>query len=146
MAFGFSNGRRRWIGFDLDGTLANDDGQAHDPNHIGDPILAMVAVLRRHLAEDHHDIKIMTARVGSNVPDAERATAIKCIQQWCKMNLGQVFEITCEKDFQMARLYDDRAVGIVKNTGMTELQIFKKRRDAAVVKEFMRKSRVISGA
>ena len=100
-----------WTGVDLDGTLAkHESGESVD--HIGEPIPAMVERVRAWLAEGRV-VKIMTARVSfSDAPDQ-----IILIQDWCLKHLGAVLDITCTKDGAMKELWDDRAVGIVRNEG-----------------------------
>lgn len=138
-----------WIGFDLDGTLAEWD----TPNHqggiltIGPPIPAMVEICKRYL--DHgHVVKIFTARVGETSAEAcvaalqglqeRHATAVglmpytvdhhdpraywrryqeRLIDAWSDEHLGQRLLVTAAKDFQMLRLYDDRCVQVIPNTG-----------------------------
>lgn len=39
------------------------------------------------------------------------------IERWCEEHIGQKLRITAIKDFLMVKLYDDRAVGVVTNTG-----------------------------
>lgn len=104
-----------WIGVDLDGTLAKYDGWV-SPAFIGEPIPAMVERVKAWLAEGKQ-VKIMTARVskdqGENLELARRA-----IEQWCLKHIGQVLEVTNEKDFSMVELWDDRCVQVVPNVGV----------------------------
>lgn len=99
-----------WIGVDLDGTLAYWDGW-HGPLHIGEPIPRMVNRVKAWLAAGK-TVKIMTARACDPTPGT-----IETIQKWCKKHLGQVLEVTNAKDYNMEELWDDRAVGVVHNTG-----------------------------
>jgi len=102
-----------WIGFDLDGTLAEYRGW-RGCQHIGPPIPAMVARLKQYRAAGWQ-VKIFTARGTASAE--ERAEALPCIERWCEEHLGEVLPITNVKDYQMVRLYDDRAVQVEKNTG-----------------------------
>lgn len=107
-----------WIGVDLDGTLAHYDGWK-GADHIGDPIPTMVERVKGWLREGWR-VKIMTARVwsdGSMTRNREAYIATKYIHNWCLENLGTVLEVTCQKDFEMISLWDDRAVRVVCNTG-----------------------------
>lgn len=97
----FHNG---WVGVDLDGTLAYYD-TFKGVDHIGTPIKPMVEKVKGWL-QDGYEVKILTARKPS-------AT----IRKWCKENIGQVLPITNSKDEFMVALYDDRAVGVERNTG-----------------------------
>jgi len=107
-----------WIGVDLDGTLATYDGWV-DEHHIGLPIPAMVARVKAWLAEGK-EVRIFTARVA--VADGNRATssvdAIRAsIQNWCRIHIGALLDITCTKDYGMIELWDDRCVQVIPNTG-----------------------------
>lgn len=115
-----------WIGVDLDGTLAHWDG-FQSAEHIGAPVPRMAARVRRYLAQGK-DVRIFTARVdggrvalamgfsaGEQFRDAERIRAI--IQDYTELHFGQRLPVTNVKDFGMRRLYDDRAVQILANTG-----------------------------
>lgn len=97
-----------WVGFDLDGTLAKYDGWKGS-SEIGDPIPEMVVHLKKYL-DNGHDVRIFTAR-------AEDDDAVPFIQEWCLRHIGIVLPITNRKDYDMLRLYDDRAVAVEHNTG-----------------------------
>lgn len=103
-----------WIGVDLDGTLAFYVDWVHHAS-IGDPIPAMVDRAKVWLA-DGYKVKVFTARmsVEDGVMRAEIADAIR---KWTKEHLGKALEATCVKDLNMIELWDDRAVGVVHNTG-----------------------------
>lgn len=103
-----------WIGVDLDGTLAHYDGW-RGLVHIGEPVEAMLARVRRWLAEGR-EVRIMTARVSGSPESA--GIARTAIEGWCFEHLGQVLQITNSKDFDMLELWDDRAVQVVPNTGL----------------------------
>lgn len=100
-----------WIGVDLDGTLAHYDGWV-SPEHIGEPIPAMLARVKEWLAAGI-DVRIFTARVFG----AGRESALPHIQAWCIAHLGTVLTVTNEKDYGMVELWDDRAVQVIPNTG-----------------------------
>lgn len=129
-----------WIGFDLDGTLAEYHGWMGEQN-IGAPVAPMVNLIRQ-LHERGVEVKIVTARVSPrgqpvsvhlNPYMAESLTveapdkmpwafeirwgAREFIQEWCYRNLGFVPEITHEKDYRMLYLVDDRCVQVEPNTG-----------------------------
>jgi hypothetical protein len=99
-----------WIGVDFDGTVAEYYGWK-DPRN-GTPIPAMVARIKKWLSEGR-TVKIFTARVCYNDMQGERAG----VEAWCLEHIGQKLEVTCEKDYGMIELYDDRAVGVEMNTG-----------------------------
>lgn len=101
-----------WIGVDLDGTLAHYDGWV-SVDHIGEPIPPMVMRVRGWLAQGIK-VRIFTARV-SDMADAPIAR--EAIQRWTKKYIGEELLAVCCKDYDMIELWDDRAVGVVKNTG-----------------------------
>lgn len=108
---------RGWIGFDLDGTLAVYDHWRGE-DHIGEPVPEMVRLVQFFLAEGKYDVRIMTARASrANRDAAQRKANIKLIKAWCLTNIGQELEVTSEKDWAMADLYDDRCHRVEKNTG-----------------------------
>ena len=102
--------QKPWIGVDLDGTLA------HHTRHkglsfIGKPIDRMARRVRRwHNAGKR--VKIFTAR-------AHDPKAASYIKKWLKDNGLPDLEITNVKDPGMIRMWDDRAVPMVKNKGVT---------------------------
>src|SRR6478735_1483632 len=117
-----------WIGVDLDGTLAYYD-QWRGPEHIGEPIPAMLERVQRWLAEGK-DVRIFTARVeratvvlsaASPESDASQNLSVveACIRRWCEKHLGRPLPITCCKDYGMIELWDDRCVQVIPNTGRT---------------------------
>ncbi len=106
-----------WIGVDLDGTLAHFD-HFRGWSHVGDPVPEMLDRVRGWLSEGR-DVRIFTARVepvgsddGSHV-EVSRAA----INEWSLLHLGALLPITCCKDVECVALWDDIAVGVVKNTG-----------------------------
>jgi len=105
------NSKLGWTGFDLDGTLAEYHGWTGNPYHIGKPIPAIVDIAKDLLAKGQ-PIKILTARACIYDPNT-----LVAIEEWCEEHLGQVVPITCQKDYNMERLYDDRAVQVETNTG-----------------------------
>jgi len=97
-----------WFGVDLDGTLAVWDSRS-TLDRIGPPVPAMVDYVRRMIANGIR-VKIFTAR-------AADPAQIPKIQAWLVQNGLPDLEITNVKDYQMERLYDDRAVRVEANTG-----------------------------
>src|SRR5207344_2652938 len=82
-----------WIGVDLDGTLAYYD-QWRGPEHIGEPVPAMLERVQRWLAEGK-DVRIFTARVeratvalsmaGPDGDPAQNFSVVEaCIRLWCE--------------------------------------------------------------
>lgn len=96
-----------WYGVDLDSTLAK--GSSKD---IGEPIDRMVSRVKRWV-RDGKEVRILTARA-TDVNERVK------VYDWLKENLGFVLEVTSEKDHEMIRLYDDRAIEVERNTGKIE--------------------------
>jgi N12 class adenine-specific DNA methylase len=100
-----------WVGVDLDKTLAKYN-TFQGPTVIGKPIPAMVDRIKQHIA-DGDNVRIVTARVSKD-PDGKIARAI---QAWSQKNLGVALPVTDKKDEFMTRLYDDKAIQVVPNSG-----------------------------
>lgn len=123
-----------WIGVDFDGTLAVHSGIGLS---LGAPVPVMVARVKAWLAEGTA-VKIFTARVASSglvsedgTDDggfADRQRAL--IEQWCVRHLGVVLPVTATKDFQMIELWDDRAIQVISNTGLTVAEALQAEADA----------------
>ncbi len=105
-----------WIGVDLDGTLAHYDGWKGS-EHIGDPVPGMLFRVNKWLAEGRR-VKIFTARASDPV-------AVKAIKAWLVEHDIGGLEVTNVKDYAMIELWDDRAVQVVENTGMSIEQFIK---------------------
>lgn len=107
-----------WLGFDLDGTLAEYDG-FKGAGIIGRPIPSMVKLIKGYI-EGGVTCKIFTARVwsdGTAKRDKEAALARSAIQNWSLEHIGWILDVTCQKDYGMWALFDDRAIQVEKNTG-----------------------------
>ena len=103
-----SSQEKGWIGVDLDGTLAFHD--ANSPMvRIGAPVPLMVKRVKG-MIEKGYRIKIFTAR-------AQDSEQILLIRKWLKKNDLPALEITNIKDYNMIKLFDDRAVQVERNTG-----------------------------
>lgn len=106
-----------WIGVDLDGTLAHYDSW-RGPDHIGEPIPAMVERVKRWIAEGK-EVRIFTARVYASPEDCDRqwgaAKARLAIEDWLVKQIGVPLAVTCIKDFGMIEMWDDRAVQVETN-------------------------------
>src|SRR3990172_4736090 len=102
-----------WIGFDLDGTLAEYHGWGD--GSVGVPIERMVNIVKQFMA-DGYTCKIVTARVSTR-EGQELQQQKDYIEQWCIEVFEHPLEVTHQKDFHMYCLFDDRAVAVEKNTG-----------------------------
>jgi len=115
---------QKWVGFDLDGTLAMYDGWKGD-QHIGEPIAEVVSIAKE-LHSKGQRIKIFTARVAQNSWGKASLEQIEgAIWKWCDKHLGFRPEITCEKDRWMLDFYDDRCNQVLKNRGKLLTDIVK---------------------
>lgn len=103
-----------YIGVDFDGTLV-----VHTPKSgidtIGKPIDAMVDRVKAWLAEGQQ-VRIITARVADRYDD--RVGQHQLIQAWCLEHLGHTLVVQSHKCGSMYQLWDDRAIGVVPNTGL----------------------------
>ena len=106
--------RPGWIGVDLDGTLAMDEGR-RGLRRVGRPVPAMLRMVKQWIA-DGVEVRIFTARVGGGRPAAEREAAVAAIEGWCVRHVGRRLAVTAEKDAGMDELWDDRARRIERNT------------------------------
>lgn len=115
-----------WIGVDLDGTLAHYDIW-RGVEHIGEPILPMIARVRNWLSEGR-DVRIFTARIEAGLPPPGQeisarnevrdiAEVTRHIQDWTERHLGARLPVTNRKDTEMIELWDDRCVQVERNTG-----------------------------
>lgn len=106
----------KWIGVDFDGTLAEYHGY-HNILEPGKPIPDMVKRVQEWIKAGTK-VKIMTARVCSLQPKSKIEEQRKIITAWCEKYLEITLECTSEKDFNMIELWDNRAVGVIENTGI----------------------------
>ena len=98
----------KWIGVDLDGTLAHYD-KWRGADHIGKPVMPMVRRIKSWMKQGK-TVKIFTAR-------AAEPSHIPPVKRWLKDNGLPALEVTNVKDHGMVELWDDRVVRVVKNRG-----------------------------
>lgn len=128
-----------WIGVDLDGTVAHYDGWAG--GSIGAPIRPMVERIQAWLLLGI-EVRIVTARVSvyggsdprKDLSEQQAGEQRTAIMAWTKEHIGTELQVTNMKDYDMLELWDDRAVQVVKNTGLTfeELGLQRLREDGVV--------------
>jgi hypothetical protein len=111
-----------WIGVDLDGTLARDDIPfVH--YEVGPPVDPMLARVKAW-CEAGYEVRILTARVSvpggltGKAASTYRSKQRASIKLWLREHLGYELPITNIKDQEMLELWDDRAIQVVKNTGI----------------------------
>ena len=63
------------------------------------------------------DVRIFTARVCMSQSKKDFTTAYEAIAAWCRKYIGKELKITAEKDWKMIKLWDDRCVSVIPNTG-----------------------------
>lgn len=116
---------RGWVGFDLDGTLIKHCTQEEVVRYIlGEPIAEVVQLMHKEKANGY-ELKIFTARVSMGCNPLEHTMArrifvikqTKAIQEWSKIKFGEIYDVTCQKDFNCIRIYDDRAMRVICDTG-----------------------------
>jgi hypothetical protein len=99
-------GEQRWIGVDLDGTLAKWEKWG---DHIGEPVIPMMWRVQRWLRLGER-VKIFTAR-------ASLSDQIPLVKAWlAKYGLGHL-EVTNVKDLYCKAIWDDIAIPVEHNTG-----------------------------
>lgn len=104
-----------WIGVDLDGTLAYYDVWRGE-EHIGALIPAMAERVRRWL-DAGIEVRIFTARVTKR-DDGGDVRARRAIEAYTHAHFGQTLKVTNVKDYGLIQFWDDRAVGVIPNTGI----------------------------
>lgn len=121
-----------WYAVDFDGTLAEYNGW-QGAGHVGAPIERTVRRVKKWL-KDGKEVRVFTARV--YVPDYREGTtkdanwwsdwatrsreaeeAREAIENFCREQFGQTLKVTCQKDYSMVLLLDDRALQCYPNTG-----------------------------
>lgn len=97
----------KWIGVDLDGTLAKHDGKPDGA--IGKPLQPMLDRVKRWI-EDGREVRIFTARADSSLQRL-------MIGRWLEEHGLPALAITNKKDWEMQELWDDRAIRVKHNEG-----------------------------
>lgn len=108
----------RWIGFDLDSTLAVMNG-FKGWHHIGEPIEPMITLAKKYL-EMGIKVKVFTARASAESLGCSKIKfeqLEKVIQDWTEKHIGQRLEVTDHKDCWLLFYFDDKSVQVVENTG-----------------------------
>lgn len=107
---------------DFDGTLAYHHSCGDSGHADGEPILLMVKRVKDWLAAGI-EVRIFTARVGPQDDPNGAALARAGIEQWCVQHLGRKLSVTATKDYATLQLWDDKAVSVVPNTGLTAVEM-----------------------
>jgi hypothetical protein len=98
----------KWIGVDLDGTLAYFDKKK--PHVIGEPIKPMLNFVKEIIDNDDYEVRIFTARAGD-------AFSMGQVRSWLNQQGLYGLTITNEKDGDMHAIFDDKAMRVEFNTG-----------------------------
>lgn len=118
------------IAVDLDKTLAHYE--TWGDGEIGKPVPAMLAQVKEWIALGY-EVRILTARVADlfanvvstkGIPNISRSdTMLQWIKihEWVLKHVGQELEITAVKSQDITEIWDDRAVRVEANTGVSEL-------------------------
>lgn len=97
----------RWIGVDLDGTLAKSINSIG--TGIGELVQPMLTRVKQWLSRGQ-EVRVFTARAA----DPEQVTSIRA---WLKRHGIDECGITDRKDLDMLELYDDKAKRVIKDDG-----------------------------
>jgi len=110
------------IAVDFDGTLVEYNG-FKGIEHIGEPIQPMMDRVHKWIAEGK-EVCIFTARVSEGGDDAARAEHyIRAFLM--KHGLGHL-DVTATKHKKFQEFWDDRAVQVEHNTGLTIIEIIQR--------------------
>ena len=104
--------------FDFDSTLSFYEEPFSTT--LGPPVPEMVRKVKAAIAEGVQ-VVIFSARVypGADYERLAQSTnAMLNIAEWCQKHIGQVLPITFVKMPIFTKLYDDRAIEILPNTGV----------------------------
>ena len=78
----------------------------------------MMARVQAWLAEGQ-EVRIVTARASARQWGCAGAVEqIGLVQAWCVTHGLPVLEVTCEKDYEMEALWDDKCITVEINTGL----------------------------
>ena len=108
-----------WVGVDFDGTLANSSELGEGPFAIfGKPVAKMVEIVKQ-LRTAGVTVKLFTARAGD--PDC-----LLDVAAWLEAAGLEQLPLTNKKDYYMVRYYDDMAIQVVPDQGVTLLELLDK--------------------
>lgn len=115
---------KKTIAVDFDGTLA-DDSRVKYPE-CGPPVWRMVERVRRWIAEGH-EVVLFTARLAEKDVHRER-NQVKRLTEWLDLygihnTDGTVIAMTAWKLPKFDEFWDDNAVRVARNLGVTETVI-----------------------
>ncbi len=136
---------RPWIGFDLDGTLAEALPHWQGPGAIGKPRPHMIQKAKEHI-KNGDVIKIFTARisyVGCHCDvlgtTQTRNHIVEPIKRWVEEHIGCAnVQVTCIKDGGMKIMYDDRAADIEPKTITSGICALEKSSQKCIQERFTR--------
>ncbi|WP_273428927.1 hypothetical protein [Chitinibacter tainanensis] len=101
---------KKWIGVDLDGTLAESVYGGLAARQIGNPIASMLTRVKKWVDDGKYEVRIFTGR-------AADSQQIPLIQRWLDDNGIGGLKITNAKDGDLVLIFDNIAIRIDENTG-----------------------------
>ncbi|WP_288842490.1 hypothetical protein [uncultured Deefgea sp.] len=102
--------QKKWIGVDLDGTLAESVVGNRAQYSIGEAIEPMLNRVKKWIDDGQFEVKIFTARAADN-------KQINGIQRWLDDNGIGGCKITNQKDADMVAIFDNISIRVEENTG-----------------------------
>lgn len=110
-----SEKKRGWIGFDFDRTISvRNSGDSLLV--LGKPIVKLIEKIKEY-QKNGRKVKILTARDESQFP---------LIISWLAEQGIIGVEVTNKKDKRMDIFFDDKAVGVIENLGVTHIEMLDK--------------------
>jgi hypothetical protein len=97
---------------DFDGTICGNNDLPITSDEFLTPFAIVTALLNEGC-----EVRILTARVSSNLPTEEINKERLYIEAWTQKYLGETLIVTSEKTYDMIALIDDRAVACEHHTG-----------------------------
>lgn len=117
--------KHRWIGVDFDGTLAVSIPNRTDPYQLGKPVYEMVNRVKDWLYKGY-TVKLFTARMCEYSTTTGQKRDLKLMEtllkEWCKRHIGHELECVNAKDGNMEVLWDDRAVRVLPDLGLPDIE------------------------
>jgi len=110
------------VAFDLDGVLALHGPREKESGEIGKPISSMIKKLKEFLAAGYN-VVVFSARLGQG----DRREITREIGNWTMKHIGVRLPVTDVKSADWECFFDDKAVQVIRNSGMTVTEALTKR-------------------
>lgn len=111
-----NNNNKKCFAVDFDGTLAFYESWEKQGNKVGAPIPLMLSYVQEWLAAGI-EVSIFTARVSDEDPE-ENLRQKNLILNFLKENNLPELEITAIKKKKFDAFFDDKALHVIKNSGI----------------------------